>query len=135
MTFLTQLYRNESPVLAHWTYTQEEWKKFLRWKKLQKGVVHYLLHRLRFRAEKAPAIMIMQGRVLVDEVPESFHGENRRLKRIHIKDAGSMNVMEIVYQNEYVSGTGSNEIHLPVPKGRLKEAIRVEEALSSRLRS
>lgn len=127
---MEQLYRNDSLVLAHWTYTKEEWKTFLRWKKQQNGFVRYLLYRLRPRQKRTPEIMITHGGVWVDEEYESFHEDDRWLKRIHIKDTGDLNVIEIMYELRQPDIIVFEEIQLPVPKGKLKEAIKVEDILN-----
>ena len=123
--------QNETTALVHWTYSHEEWKTFMRWKKRNKGILHYLLHRfLPKQNTKTPSVTITQGKVSIDDVHEPFHGKDRQLQRINIRDAGKMNIMEISYQRNDLQDGGANEILIPVPKGRLKEAFGVEEKLN-----
>ncbi|MEI9810662.1 MAG: hypothetical protein WDO16_23875 [Bacteroidota bacterium] len=38
--------QDNTGALVHWTYSREEWKRFVRWKKMKKSFLHYILHRL-----------------------------------------------------------------------------------------
>jgi hypothetical protein len=123
--------QDETATLAHWNYSREEWKAFMRWKKMKKGIVYYILHRLLpVTKKKTPSITITSARVCEGDVHEPFHDTERRLKHINIRDAGKMNVMEISYERQGLQNYGNSEIHVLVPKGKLKEAIDVEEKLN-----
>jgi len=117
-------------ILATWTYTRDEWKAFLKWKLLRKGVFHYLMHWLKPGKHKnVPAIQITHDRVWINEAPEAFQNELRKVHKINIHDAGKLNVMEISYQMTGSNGTSSDEIRIPIPKGKLREAIEVQDQL------
>jgi hypothetical protein len=89
------------------------------------------LHRLLpKRNTNTPSITITQGKVSINNIHEPFHDADRQLQRIHIRDAGKMNVMEFSYQRNDLPNAGPGEIQIPIPKGRLKEAIGVEEKLN-----
>ena len=123
--------QDETAALVHWTYSREEWRTFMHWKKKNKGLFHYILHRLSPKLNlKTPNVTITSGKVSIDDKHEPFHDNDRQLQRINIRDAGKMNVMEISYQRNDLPNAGPKEIHIPVPKGRLKEAIGVEEKLN-----
>ena len=111
-------------VLAHWTYTRDEWKAFQKWKVSRKGLLHYAFHWLKAR-KPAPEIRITPERIWTNDVHEPFHDGDRRFRAIQIHDAGTLNIMEISYEN----GVDSNEIRIPIPKGKLREAIAVQEQL------
>ena len=126
--------QNEAAELVRWTYSGDEWRNFIRWKQRRKGFLHYLLHRLSASHwPQAPEITIGQGRVSIGNDQESFFNENRQLKRVNIHDAGKVNVLEIAYQRNDLQHTGPAEILIPVPKGKLKEAIQLQEKLSAGL--
>jgi hypothetical protein len=89
---------NEPAALIRWTYSRDEWKSFIRWKKRRKSLFHYLLHRLSPRhTRQTPEITIHPGRVSIGSHHEPFDSGQRRLERINIHDTGAMNVMEITY--------------------------------------
>jgi hypothetical protein len=124
--------QDETATLAHWTYSREEWKAFVRWRKMKKGIIYYILHRLLpAQKKKTPSITITGGNVCVDDVHEPFHNTDCRLKHINIREAGKMNVMEISYERQGMRVNANNEIHVLVPKGKLTEAIGVEEKLNT----
>lgn len=113
-------------ILAHWTYTREEWKEFHHWKLRKKSLFQYLWNRLRPRKQKyTPAIKITAESVWTNERREIFHMGGKTIHRISIMDTGKMNVLEISYQDE----KGIHEIIVPIPKGKLRDAIRLQEDL------
>ncbi|HEX7845539.1 MAG TPA: hypothetical protein VF476_07010 [Chitinophagaceae bacterium] len=115
-------------LLAHWTYTREEWKAFHRWRLLNKSFFHYVWYWLKPRKHKrVPEIRITPESIWTNEKPESFHENGRQFQRVNIRDTGKLNVMEICYD----AGQGSREIKIPIPKGKLREAIEVQEKLLS----
>jgi hypothetical protein len=117
---------DEKMIIAHWTYSREEWKAFLKWKVLRRGLFHYLLHWFKPKRHKnVPEVRITSGKVWINDSHEPFHDEERRFRNINIHDAGKLNVMEIRYQH----GDHSSEIRIPIPKGKLREAIQVQEEL------
>jgi hypothetical protein len=121
---------DKTTALVRWTYSSDEWNTFMRWKKMKKGFLPYLLHRLLPRlGSPAPEVIINRGKVSIGDVHEPFSDCGRQLKRINIHDAGKMNVMEIAYQHNDLQHVNPGEIHIPVPRGKLKEAIQVQEKL------
>lgn len=124
--------QDETEALVHWTYSRGEWKTFMRWKKMKKGVFHYIFHRLfPKRNPKTPGIMITREKISIDDADEAFRGDDRQLKGINIRDAGRINVMEISYERSQGSDIISEEIYIPVPRGKLREAIEVQEKLNT----
>jgi hypothetical protein len=124
--------QDETAALVHWTYSRDEWNTFIRWEKKKKGFFHYLLHRLfPKRNPNTPNIKITTDKVSIDDMHEPFHNTERQLQRVNIHDAGKMNIMEISYHCPDQKKKLPGEIRIPVPKGKLKEAIQVQERLSS----
>ena len=116
-------------ILARWTYTREEWKAFHQWRQRKKSWLHYIVYRLRLhRHRQIPEIIITPDAVLTNKRQEAFHEGDRLFQRVNIRDAGKLNVMEICYE----CGNRSKEIRIPIPKGRLREAIEVQEKLVAR---
>jgi hypothetical protein len=126
------LKQDETAALVHWTYSHDEWQNFMRWKKKKKGFFHYLFHRLFAKTKsKTPDIKITEDKVSIDDMHESFHNKERQLQRVNIHDAGKMNIMEIAYHWPGQKEKLPAAIRIPVPKGKLKEAIQVQERLSN----
>jgi hypothetical protein len=120
----------KNAALVHWNYTREEWRAFMRWRKMKKSFFHYLFQwLLPKRILKIPQVIITRNEVAIDEVYVPFRDDGRRLKRINIRDAGRMNIMEITYEKINGKQARFTDIFLPVPKGKLREAIRLQEEL------
>ena len=120
--------KTDNTVLAHWVYSKEEWRRFLRWRSAKKGFLYALLQKMRLlRATKAGEVEITPCTVTITKSRKQFADTNGYPDKINIYDAGKLNVMEIHFR----TGNRSREIDIPVPKGKLKDAIRLQEQLSS----
>lgn len=118
--------------LAHWTYSPDEWKAFLRWRKLQRGIFHYLFARLFPRqAATVPEIVITYQKVWIGDKVESFSNRERQLKKVDIREVGNINVIEIIYETIRGGLPAHACIHIPIPRGKLREAMTVHENLSA----
>lgn len=114
-------------VLAHWIYTREEWKRFRQWERNRLGWVRYLLSRFnQSHSSSLPEITITSERVFFNGKGEIFIDDSCKLRRVHVRESGNLNVLEIFYQ----PGTRSiRVIRVPVPRGQLRQAIEVQECL------
>jgi hypothetical protein len=94
--------QDEKMIMAYWSYSREEWNVFLRWKILRKGIFHYLLHWAKALGHKpVPEIKITPGKVWIDNTHEPG----------------------------YEQGNIHNEIRIPIPKGKLRDAFQVQDQL------
>jgi hypothetical protein len=124
--------QNQQTVLAHWTYTPKEWKYFIRWNKLRHGAFRYLVYYLLGKKEiTIPEITITNQKIWTDHAVESFSDINHQVQKVIITDAGKMNLLHITYSVLKDGMTDLEDIRVPVPKGKLKEAIQVRERLMS----
>lgn len=122
---------NEKALLAHWVYTRDEWKTFRRKENRRKSLFQWLLHWIAGGLKKAiPEVKITSAVISVGNTEHHFNSDNSKLKRINILDEGLINVIEIRYDSGKNNFKNFNEIRLPVPRGKLKEAILVQEKLS-----
>jgi hypothetical protein len=124
-------------ILVHWTYTRDEWKAFLKWENWKKGIFRYIYYSVRLiqdkivlvRDKKVPEVLITASEVIINKKSKSFISRNRQIKRMIIRDVGPFNIIEIIYENSDKIAKSLNEIYIPVPKGKLKEAIHLQELL------
>jgi hypothetical protein len=124
------LKQDDTAALVHWTYSPDEWHRFVKWKKRTQGLFHYLGHLLFTRkSSKPPDIEVTPSRVSFNARHEHFHNAEYRLQRINIRDAGPLNVVEIAYRRRDQEGGPNAEIKIPVPKGKLMEAIKLQDTL------
>ena len=122
--------QKDPSILAHWTYSRDEWKEFIRWIKLKKGLLTYLAYVLKpGRASSPPEVNLTIEGVWVAGNPIFFRTTEYNLKKVDIRNEGQMNIMEISYEG--AGKEGMQEIRVLIPKGKLREAIQVAEILQS----
>jgi hypothetical protein len=121
---------SDENILARWNYTREEWRKFTRWDRWRRGFFGFLINFLNgHRFRKVPGVVITGNSVYFDNRAEPFHQTNAVLRRVDIADSGPVNVLEIIYERQTNRGLKVMEIMVPVPKGKLREAVAVQEKL------
>ena len=121
-------------ILAQWTYTKEEWKAFLqstrKGNSLFGGLLHFLLSKIR---KTAPVVRITPEMIWIGNDQQYFSSGRHTLTTVTIAEAGSVNIMAIRYAIKDGRPGSGHEIKIPVPKGKLKEAIEVEKKLNLRI--
>jgi len=117
-------------ILAHWTYTKEEWKNFIRHTKKRSRFWNLLLKPFySFFDKKIPEIKITPERVLIGTDQQHFNNKEFQVTTIDIRGEGDVNILAIGYER-MDNNAITNEIKIPVPKGKLREAIEVQERLN-----
>ena len=120
--------RDSNRVLAHWVYNQEEWHSYRRWERRRRGWWAFITGRHRhLQVAEVPEVIISGSQVRMNGLTESFQNEKCRLKRTHLRESDSLHILEIYFQRE---NRRLQVIYLPVPRGRLREAMEVQECLS-----
>lgn len=121
---------DKTTALVHWTYSYKEWKNFILWKKMNKGWYHYLFYLLLpKRRPGLPFAIITYAKVYTEESNETFHDKDHAVKRVSIRDTGKMNILEISYETLNDDKAGMKDIFIPIPKGKLREAIELQEKI------
>lgn len=122
---------NEIIVLVHWVYTRAEWKIFLRKENRKKGIARWLIYWIfGWSIKKIPEVRISSEKISIGEKLFFFNTKENRLKRINILDGGKINIMEICYNSFAENSSAIHEFRIPVPKGKLREAVIIQEKLS-----
>lgn len=95
------------------------------------GLLRYkfTLSSVSLSGKKMPEVIITADAVMVNGHYNRFYGDNLWLGKVDVKDTGKMNILEITYCWNTRSGQSSEEIRVPVPKGKIREAIEVQEKL------
>jgi orotate phosphoribosyltransferase-like protein len=123
--------QNLQAALAHWVYSKEEWSSYKRWETSRRGALYSIFAKVFPRkCAIVPEITITGQKIWIDDQAVSFMDNNNKLKRVSIRDIGNMNILEITYEQIKGNTSGIREIRIPVPKGKLKEAIEVQDCLS-----
>lgn len=90
---------------------------------LQKGGIHLLKFLIMTLLPGKPKeVKISQYTVLIGRKSHPFHSDRREFQTADIYDAGAMHILEICYKEKEIYGV----IRIPVPKGKLKDAIMLE---------
>lgn len=119
-------------ILAHWTYSKQEWNAFVRSERKQKGIISYMMYLLFSGAtRRIPEVKITSELVCIGANQEYFSSGRHNLAQINIREEGIINIIEITYQCTNATTKKRGEIIIPVPKGKLREAFEVEERLLS----
>lgn len=116
-------------ILAHWTYTTEEWKNFIRETKGKKSFFNYICKPFYwFMEKKIPEVRITPQQVWMGNDRQQFCNEDFQVTTTDLKDEGLVNIFSIIYKRSG-SNTEQNIIKIPVPKGKLREAIELQQRL------
>ena len=117
--------------IVRWIYTKEEWQHFEKWKARHKGILNYLWHFLFHEDKTVQSVELSDQWIKIGGKGKYFNGPVTELRRVDIYDRGQINIMNITYEN--ISKNQLNEISIPIPKGKLKEAIETQERLMNTL--
>lgn len=79
-------------------------------------------------------MVITAGSVLINNRLNVFQDEERSLKDVSIVEASEPKVMKIEYSFATSGGVQAEEIHFPIPKGKLGDAVRLMNALNKQVR-
>jgi hypothetical protein len=123
---LKESIKYDTMTLVHWTYTKEEWKAFLRSSKKRNNVFYRVVHYLFSPTVKfAPQVSITPEKVWIGNDQQYFSSSKHELRQIDLRHEGFINILAITYGR----GGSNHEIRIPVPKGKLREAIEVQDRL------
>lgn len=116
-------------MIARWVYLPEEWRQFRLWQARKKGWLPGILCKLKSCRNKEMAVVtIGPSEVMINNERLSISVTGRQKRRVDIRDAGKMNILCIC--NDDTSNHG-HSIQVPVPKGKLREAVEVLRRLET----
>ena len=94
------------------------------------GVFCYFFskYQVKWKQPQAPQIIITSDNVNVNGKLTIFNGDGKLLRKADLKEMYNRNVLEIVYESKKGE---SKELIIPVPKGKLREAIVLLESLNT----
>ena len=83
------------------------------------------------KADNTPnAIIITTNAVLINDKLHLFAGEEKWIGEIEILEEPTPKILQITYHWKTPEGESSDEIHVPIPKGKLGEAVVLMAKLS-----
>jgi hypothetical protein len=89
---------------------------------------YYSWYQVKWKQPHAPQIIITSDNVNVNGKLTIFNGDGTLLRKADLKEKYNRNVLEIVYESKKGE---SKELIIPVPKGKLREAIVLLESLNT----
>lgn len=96
------------------------------------GWFRYLLRQLMDPDRKPlPEITITGESVTLNQQKLLFNRDHHQLRRVHLRETGTVNILEIMYQKV---PNVVKVIRIPVPKGKLRNAMLVQECLGGSCR-
>lgn len=126
----TAMKPGDNDCIVRWIYTRDEWRCFAKWHAKEKGVFSYLWHFIFHQKDPIRAVEFTDKTVQIGKKRKVFRSPELTLRRVDIDEKGKMNIMNITSElanpNKQVK-----EIRLPIPRGKLKEAMGVQERLMS----
>jgi hypothetical protein len=86
--------------------------------------------RMKWKQPQPPEIIITSGNATVNGRLTTFNGHGKYLRKADIREKYDRNVLEIVYETKNGKKLAFDELIIPVPKGKLREAIVLLESLN-----
>jgi hypothetical protein len=75
-------------------------------------------------------IIVEETMVIVNGRTTVFHANDIHLRKIDIIEIERVNILELSYEKKTAKGFNSAELRIPIPKGKLLEAIKLLDCLN-----
>lgn len=119
---MEQIQRNDT-ILAHWIYNWEDWKRVKKYFSSANLLVNFLRF---FKSKPANEIKITKYWVSVNNQLRFLLVSENSLPVVKIYEEGLVNILEI----KMIQKKGDRVMKLPIPRGKLREALAVQEQLT-----
>lgn len=86
----------------------------------------------KWKGSKVPEIIIADDTAIVNGKSTVFHGNGKFLRKVDVKENSNINIVEITFERLTRNGSIFEAITIPVPRGRLREAMELQECLNLR---
>jgi hypothetical protein len=91
--------------------------------------------RSKWKGKKLPEVQITDCMAMMNSKPVPFRNSNCLLRTVEVKEYKTINILEITYEKSTRRGMVFDELRIPVPKGKLREAVEVQGSLHLRCSS
>jgi hypothetical protein len=78
---------------------------------------------------KSNQVILTTHAAVINKRFNEFVSENRSIKEVRIIEAANPKILEIEYEWQTRGGKSSDRLHLPIPKGKLGEAVMLMDKL------
>lgn len=86
----------------------------------------------KWKCDKVPEIIIADDTAIVNGKRTVFQGNGKYLLKVDVKENNNINIVEITFERQTRKGSAFEEITIPVPRGRLREAMELQDCLNLR---
>ncbi len=107
-------------ILARWTYSKEEWCSFLFRHQKKRTLLQAVASRARLLPKSPEVIFTRESLHIGDRKLDLI--TSQKIREINLYEEGRVNVMRIVFDRE--------ELPIPIPRGRLREALELRKVLT-----
>lgn len=96
------------------------------------AIIRYTLrmNAIRWKNPSLPEVIITEQSVIINGHKLEYHSETRWLRRANLMEKEGRNLLAITYEWQTRKGVTYDEIRIPVPRGKLKEGMEVQERLN-----
>ena len=97
------------------------------------SIIKYALrmNSLKWKGPGMPEVLITKTSIITNGIKTAFHTDQKWFRRAVINEKADRNILEITYEWQTRKGVTYDEIRLPVPKGKLREAIEIQSFLNA----
>ena len=94
--------------------------------------MRYFITQVLFKWAKRSAnqVLVDENAVVVNGRTTFFQGHDVQLCKVDIIEVNRINMLELVYEKKRGQLRRSNELRIPIPKGKLLEAIKLLDCLN-----
>lgn len=99
------------------------------------GLLQYIIrmYSLKWKSPKMPEVVIVNGTITVNGKSTIFQGNGIWLRKAILKENHNLNILGIAYEWKSGDDIYSDEINIPVPKGKLREAMELLDKLNLKI--
>lgn len=98
------------------------------------GLLSYYFHMssVGSRGNKNNTVIVTVSSILINNKLNSFHDEDRWMAGVKIVEDADPKIFEVSYEWETRRGVTNDQVRVPIPKGKLGEAVLLMEELKKR---
>src|SRR5688572_17005277 len=86
----------------------------------------------KWKSDRVREIIIADDTAIVNGKSTVFHGNGKHLRKVDVRENNNINIVEITFERQTRKGSSFEEITIPVPRGRLREAMELQDCLNLR---
>jgi len=99
------------------------------------ALIQYMarLRSFKWKENKMPEVVIVNGTITVNGKSTVFQGNDKWLRKAQLKENDEQNILCISFEWKSGNDIYSDEVNIPVPKGKLREAMELLDTLNLKI--